>query len=44
MSSPSPIAVPLSFDDKNVYQSDLMEVVQVRQQTSDVKSVRIRFC
>ncbi len=27
----------------NIYQPDLMEVVQVRQQTADVKSVRIRF-
>ena len=27
----------------NVYQPDLMEVVEVRQQTADVKSVRIRF-
>ncbi len=43
MNTPSPIAIPLSFDDKNVYQPDLMEVVQVRQQTSDVKSVRVRF-
>jgi NAD(P)H-flavin reductase len=29
--------------DENFYQPDLMEVVQVRQQTRDVKSVRIRF-
>ena len=28
----------------NIYQPDLMEVVQIRQQTADVKSVRIRFC
>jgi NAD(P)H-flavin reductase len=28
---------------ENVYQPDLMEVVEVRQQTADVKSVRIRF-
>ena len=28
---------------RNIYQPDLMEVVQVRQQTADVKSVRIRF-
>ena len=27
----------------NPYQPDLMEVVQVRRQTADVKSVRIRF-
>ena len=27
----------------NIYQPDLMEVVQVRRQTADVKSVRIRF-
>ncbi len=27
----------------NIYQPDLMEVIQVRQQTADVKSVRIRF-
>ena len=27
----------------NIYQPDVMEVVQVRQQTADVKSVRIRF-
>lgn len=27
----------------NVYQPDLMEVLEVRQQTADVKSVRIRF-
>jgi sulfhydrogenase subunit gamma (sulfur reductase) len=27
----------------NLYQPELMEVVQVRQQTSDVKSVRVRF-
>jgi NAD(P)H-flavin reductase len=27
----------------NVYRPDLMEVLEVRQQTSDVKSVRIRF-
>ena len=27
----------------NIYQPDLMEVLQVRQQTADVKSVRIRF-
>ena len=27
----------------NIYQPDLMEVVEVRQQTADVKSVRIRF-
>jgi NAD(P)H-flavin reductase len=29
--------------EENFYQPDLMEVVQVRQQTRDVKSVRIRF-
>lgn len=29
--------------DGNIYQPDLMEVVQVRQQTRDVKSVRVRF-
>lgn len=28
---------------ENLYQPDLMEVLQVRQQTPDVKSVRIRF-
>ncbi len=28
---------------KNIYQPDLMEVVEVRQQTPDVKSVRMRF-
>ena len=28
---------------RNVYKPDLMEVVQVRQQTADVKSVRLRF-
>ena len=27
----------------NIYQPDLMEVLQVRQQTADVKSMRIRF-
>lgn len=27
----------------NIYQPDLMEVIQVRQQTADVKSVRVRF-
>jgi sulfhydrogenase subunit gamma (sulfur reductase) len=27
----------------NIYKPDLMEVVQIRQQTSDVKSVKIRF-
>jgi NAD(P)H-flavin reductase len=27
----------------NIYQPDLMEVLQVRQQTADVKAVRIRF-
>ena len=27
----------------NIYQPDLMEVLQVRQQTADVKSVRLRF-
>ncbi len=27
----------------NIYQPDLMEVLQVRQQTADVKSVRVRF-
>ncbi len=27
----------------NIYKPDLMEIVQVRQQTSDVKSVRLRF-
>ena len=27
----------------NIYQPDLMEVVRVRQQTADVKSIRIRF-
>lgn len=29
--------------EENLYQPDLMEVVQVRQQTRDVKSVRVRF-
>jgi NAD(P)H-flavin reductase len=28
---------------RNIYQPDLMEVVEVRQQTADVKSVRARF-
>ena len=28
---------------QNLYQPDLMEVIQVRQQTADVKSARIRF-
>ncbi len=28
---------------ENIYQPDLMEVLQVRQQTADVKSVRLRF-
>jgi len=27
----------------NIYQPDLMEVIETRQQTADVKSVRIRF-
>ncbi len=43
MSSASPAVSPLSYAGGNVYQPDLMEVMQVRQQTSDVKSVRIRF-
>lgn len=43
MSTVSPKIAPLSFVENNVYQPDLMEVMQVRQQTSDVKSVRIRF-
>lgn len=30
-------------DAVNVYKPDLMEVIEVRQQTADVKSVRIRF-
>jgi NAD(P)H-flavin reductase len=34
---------PLSFENNSIYKPDLMEVVHVRQQTSDVKSVRIRF-
>ncbi|MCE5229549.1 heterodisulfide reductase subunit F, partial [bacterium] len=28
---------------ENIYKPDLMEIVQVRQQTADVKSVRLRF-
>ncbi len=28
----------------NIYQPDLVEVLEVRQQTADVKSVRVRFC
>ena len=36
-------AVPPASRHENIYQPDLMEVIQVRQQTSDVKSVRIRF-
>ncbi|MGL4594520.1 MAG: FAD/NAD(P)-binding protein [Thermoguttaceae bacterium] len=29
---------------ENIYKPELMEVLEVRQQTSDVKAVRIRFC
>lgn len=43
MSLAPPIAVAHSWESKNPYQPELMEVLQVRQHTSDVKSVRIRF-
>ncbi|MHB0955425.1 MAG: FAD/NAD(P)-binding protein [Pirellulaceae bacterium] len=36
-------AAPRAARNENIYRPDLMEVIQVRQQTSDVKSVRIRF-
>ncbi len=39
----APAAERADHDVPNIYQPQLMEVVQVRQQTSDVKSVRIRF-
>jgi sulfhydrogenase subunit gamma (sulfur reductase) len=39
----SPLAGPFTADAKNPYQPDLMEVLQVRQHTRDVKSVRIKF-
>ena len=41
--STSPAVSPISYRSENIYQPDLMEVMQVRQQTPDVKSVRIRF-
>jgi NAD(P)H-flavin reductase len=43
MSTVPQVVSPLSYQGDNVYQPDLMEVMQVRQQTADVKSVRIRF-
>jgi sulfhydrogenase subunit gamma (sulfur reductase) len=43
MSAAMLTAAPLAARNENIYQPDLMEVVQVRQQTNDVKSVRIRF-
>jgi len=42
-SSINPIIRQSTFMIHNIYQPDLMEVIQVRRQTADVKSVRIRF-